>query len=345
MLNIIMSIKRYFVFILTLMLSGTFVAAQDTFSIVAVDTITGEIGGAGASCIDESAIPGGVLIISDIIPGRGTIHTQSYWNATNQQNAHNRMIEGMSPEEIIAWLVANDVQNNPQVRQYGITDFDSLGHPRSAAFTGTNCLNYKNHIVGPNYAIQGNILLGQQILDSMEARFLNTEGMLAEKLMAALQGAKVPGADTRCLNQGTSSLSAFVRVALPDDPPGSFWCDLVVPSTPYAVEPIDSLQVLFDQWLIWTQVNQQPYLQPNRAHVFPNPATNHVTFNINPDESDLQLKVRVYSITGKLMDELVWKREPIQLSTVDYPTGIYYFQVLNDAGIVDSGKFNILKSN
>lgn len=47
------------------------------------------------------------------------------------------MIEGMSPEEIIAWLVANDVQNNPQVRQYGITDFDSLGHPRSAAFTGT----------------------------------------------------------------------------------------------------------------------------------------------------------------------------------------------------------------
>lgn len=58
MLNIIMSIKRYFVFILTLMLSGTFVAAQDTFSIVAVDTITGEIGGAGASCIDESAIPG-----------------------------------------------------------------------------------------------------------------------------------------------------------------------------------------------------------------------------------------------------------------------------------------------
>ena len=86
--------------------------SQDTFSIIAVDTITGEIGGAGASCIDESAIPTGVLIINDILPGRGGIHTQAYWLSGNQQNAHNRMLEGMSPQEIIDWLVANDVQNN-----------------------------------------------------------------------------------------------------------------------------------------------------------------------------------------------------------------------------------------
>ena len=31
-------------------------SAQDTFSIVAVDTVTGQIGSAGASCIDNSAI-------------------------------------------------------------------------------------------------------------------------------------------------------------------------------------------------------------------------------------------------------------------------------------------------
>ena len=90
--------------------------AQDTFSIVAIDTITGEIGSAGASCIDETAITGGAIIISDVLPGRGAIHTQSYWNATNQTNAHNRMVEGMSPQEIIDWLQAHDVQNNPAVR-------------------------------------------------------------------------------------------------------------------------------------------------------------------------------------------------------------------------------------
>ncbi len=52
----------------TLAIMSNGVSAQDTFSIVAVDTITGEVGGAGASCLDDSAIAGGVLIISDIIP-------------------------------------------------------------------------------------------------------------------------------------------------------------------------------------------------------------------------------------------------------------------------------------
>ncbi|HOI32111.1 MAG TPA: hypothetical protein PLC47_05045, partial [Bacteroidales bacterium] len=63
------------------------VNAQDTFSIVAVDTITGEVGSAGASCLDNSAITGGAVIISDIIPGRGAIHTHSYWVSANQINA------------------------------------------------------------------------------------------------------------------------------------------------------------------------------------------------------------------------------------------------------------------
>ena len=64
------------VLVLFLLLSQL-VRSQDTFSIVAVDTVTGEIGSAGASCIDESQIEGGALIISDVIPGRGAIHTQS----------------------------------------------------------------------------------------------------------------------------------------------------------------------------------------------------------------------------------------------------------------------------
>jgi len=334
---------KYFLLLLAIVVQNYTGSAQDTFSIVAVDTITGEIGGAGASCIDESAIPGGVLIISDIIPGRGTIHTQSYWNATNQQNAHNRMMEGMSPAEIIAWLVANDVQNNPQIRQYGIVDVDDNGSPRSAAFTGTNCINYKNHIIGPNYAIQGNILLGQQILDSIESRFLNTEGTLPEKLMAALQGANVPGADTRCLNEGTSSRSAFISVAMPEDVPGNFWCHLVVPSTPYGVEPIDVLQELFDQWLVWTNLNDQPYIQPNKATIFPNPANDQITITINSAENLVPLSIKIFSSTGQVMEEAIWSGEPIILNTVKYSAGTYFYQVFGNQQILDYGKFNIIK--
>jgi uncharacterized Ntn-hydrolase superfamily protein len=194
--------------ILFTLIIGLYLSGQDTFSIVAVDLATGEVGSAGASCLDDDDIEGGVLIISDVHPGVGAIHTQSYWNPVNQQYARQLMIDGVAPEDIIDSLVANDVQNNPGIRQYGVVDIFG-DFARSAAFTGQNCLDYKNHITGTNYAIQGNILLGQQILDSMEAGFLNTEGSLVCKLMAAMQGANVAGADTRCMSNGTSSCPLF----------------------------------------------------------------------------------------------------------------------------------------
>src|SRR5678816_2557711 len=101
-------------------------------------------------------------------------------------------------------------------------------------------MDYKNHITGPGYSIQGNILLGPQILDSMEARYLNTSGTLACKLMAALQGAKVVGADTRCISYGISSFSAFIRVARPQDTAGTYILDLTVNTFPGGIEPIDT---------------------------------------------------------------------------------------------------------
>ena len=100
-------------------------SAQHTFSIVAIDSITGEIGSAGATCGDSIIWPGtpGAVLISDVIPGIGAIHTQSYYTENNQLNAQNRMLAGDSPQEIINWLVANDVASNPGIRQYGIIDF------------------------------------------------------------------------------------------------------------------------------------------------------------------------------------------------------------------------------
>ena len=335
--------KNILFFILLTFFLNVSLQSQDTFSIIAVDTVTGEIGGAGASCIDENAIPTGVLIINDIIPARGGIHTQAYWQPANQQNAHDRMVEGMSPQEIIDWLVANDVQNNPTIRQYGIVDTDEDGHPRSAAYTGVNCNNYKDHIVGPNYAIQGNILLGQHILDSMEARFLNTEGSLAEKLMAALQGANVPGADTRCLNEGVSSLSAFVRVATEDALPGNWWCDLLVPSTPYGVEPIDSLQVLFDSWLIWTGNEDEPFVQPNRAKVYPNPAKDRFTFSIAKTRGVEEISIQILSLDGRVMDEGEYTGHDITFDCVEYPAGIYLYRITSDGSTLDAGKISIQK--
>ena len=201
-------------------LSLSLLFSNDTFSIVAVDLNTGEIGSAGASCI------GGSIIISDIHPGVGAIHTQSYWNGTNQNNASSLMDNGASPAEIIDYLVNNDVSNNPSIRQYGVVDIIEGG--RSAAYTGENCSDYKGHILGDTYAIQGNILLGSEILENMENQFLSFDGDLSQKLMASLQGANIPGADIRCIDDSLSSLSAFIRLAQTDDVQGTFYLDINV---------------------------------------------------------------------------------------------------------------------
>ena len=234
--------KFILLFILLINLSTISSFGQDTFSIVAIDSLTREVGSAGASCIS------GAIIISDVHPGVGAIHTQSYWNAANQNNASNLMDQGSSPQEIIDWLVENDAQDNPLIRQYGIVDM--AGGGRSAAYTGENCFDYKNHILGQTYAIQGNILFGQEVLDNMEENFLNNDGPLTHKLMAALQGANIPGADTRCLSYGTSSLSAFIRLAKSGDNEDSLYLDLNVNTVIPGVEPIDSLQTLFDAWVL-----------------------------------------------------------------------------------------------
>ena len=212
-----------------------------TFSIVAVDLSNGQVGSAGASCI------GGSIIISDIHPGVGAIHTQSYWSGYNQIMASNLMDSGLSPDEIIDYLIENDVNNNPSIRQYGVVDIYEGG--RSAAYTGENCMDYKNHILGTNYAIQGNILLNEQVLMNIENNFNATIGTLSDKLMAALQGANMPGADSRCLDNETSSLSAFIRVAEPFDEADDFFLDLNINNTNNSQEPIDLLQDLYNEWL------------------------------------------------------------------------------------------------
>lgn len=221
---------------LTLMIAGT---AQATFSIVAVDTSNGAIGSAGASCID------GAVIISGVVENIGAVHTQAFWNATNQQNADSLMREGLTPDSIISWLVNNDSQNLSFRRQYGVVTLAGPG--ASAAFTGTGNADWKGHLTGFGYSIQGNILLGPQIVGDMETAFLNTEGPLEDKLMAALVAADVPGADTRCLDCDKPAISAFIKVVHPGDG-----------ETPYLFEnvdntscPVDPIPLLRDKYQLW----------------------------------------------------------------------------------------------
>ncbi len=92
---------KTFIYFLCYILANSLLLA--TFSIVAVDTTTGEVGSAGGSCI------AGSIIISDIHPGVGAIHTQSYYLQANQNYASTLMDQGFSPFEIMELLNRSEV--------------------------------------------------------------------------------------------------------------------------------------------------------------------------------------------------------------------------------------------
>lgn len=324
-------------------------AFADTFSICAVDLTTNQVGGAAASCYNTFP---GVLILSDVHPGVGVIHTQASWLAANQNYARTLMNQGLSPQQIIDSVVAHDAQNNPTVRQYGIVDLINGG--RYASYTGVNCTNWKGHLNGPVYSIQGNILLGPQIIDSMKARFLNTPGMLAIRLMAALQGAKVVGADTRCTGYNTSSSSAFIRVAKSTDPQnGPYWCDLSVNIPNSSLpnhDPIDSLQVLFNTWLstvglvgFSNNIPSEFTLYQNYPNPF-NPVTN-ISFDLAKQST---VKLVVYDIVGNEVAELINNLQfpagnyEFQFDASNLASGVYIYKLISD-NFTDAKKMTVVK--
>ena len=320
-----MRILRIIILLLAISLSTQ---AQDTFSIVAVDTATGEIGSAGASCIANS------FIISGLIQGVGVFHTQAAYLPGNQQNGYNFMEAGESPDQMIKSLKQSDVGGDSTVRQYGI----AVLKPgiRTAAYTGKNCMDYKNHIIRPTYTIQGNILLGQHVLDSMEARFLREPRSLAYKMMAALQGANIPGADSRCLTDNKPAISAFIRLSRATDSNDVDYMVLNVSNTKASQNPIDSLQKRFDKFIKnTTDIDRKtPVLT---AAVFPNPTNDKLTIRyFSADNRNAQLSI--YNIVGKMVyhKELPQGNE-YSLSVADLEKGLYFYAVKTNTGS-SSGK-------
>jgi uncharacterized Ntn-hydrolase superfamily protein len=329
----------YTVFYILILIFVLNVNAQDTFSIVAIDPVTGEVGSAGASCVTDCTI------LTDVHPGWGVIHTQASWLSANQVYARGLMNQHLSPQQIIDSVVAHDAQNNPTVRQYGIIDLVNGG--RTAAYTGTNCTNWKGHIIGVTYSIQGNILLGSQILDSMQARFNRTQGSLAQKLMAALQGAKVIGADTRCAVRNTSTQSAFIRVARTSDTLGTLMLNLKVLNAAVNHDPIDSLQVLFNGWL--TGVYGYSDIVPEKTVLYqnyPNPFNPSTNFKFSIKENSF-VSLKVYNLLGKEVATVInselkagtydMKWEPSKLAS-----GIYYFR-LSTEDFTDTKRMVLIK--
>jgi uncharacterized Ntn-hydrolase superfamily protein len=202
---------------------------------------------------------------------------------------------------------------------------------QTAAFTGTNCMNYKNHLLGPNYSIHGNILLGKLVLDSMEARFNREKGDLACKLMAAMQGAKMVGADSRCSGNGSSSLFAFLKVSSPtdafDNP--SFLVSLKTHANA-GIEPIDSLQTLFNAvktcTLDDTGLNSNSENLAEHVTIYPNPSNHEVIIKLNNSKTIYDYKF--LNSQGQIISQGSIQLEFI-LNTEKFNKGFYFIEIRN----------------
>ncbi|MEM6280198.1 MAG: DUF1028 domain-containing protein [Verrucomicrobiota bacterium] len=157
-----------------------------TFSIVAMDPETGEIGVAV-----QSRIVGVGAVVPFARAGVGAIATQAYANTGYGPLALQALEAGLSSEETRNLLVRDDPLR--EMRQFGLVSFDGS----SASFTGQRCLTWAGSIVGENFAVQGNILTGPTVVEAMAKAFGESEGILAERLIAALHAGQSAGGDSR----------------------------------------------------------------------------------------------------------------------------------------------------
>ncbi len=157
-----------------------------TFSIVAFDPARQEWGVAVASKF---------LAAGAVVPwaraGAGAVATQSYANTRFGPEGLNWMAQGLSAEETLARLLAEDPER--EKRQVGLVDRAG----RAAAFTGAECLPWAGHQIGEGFCCQGNLLVDARTLEAMAETFVKATGELADRLVTALLAGDRAGGDRR----------------------------------------------------------------------------------------------------------------------------------------------------
>jgi len=157
-----------------------------TFSIVAIDKETGEMGAAVQS---HWFSVGSSVIWAE--SGVGAICTQSFIEASYGPLGLDLMRAGKTAEEALAGLLRADKYE--AVRQVAMLD----GQGRVAAHTGRNCIPEAGHLTGDGFSCQANLMLKNTVWTAMAEAFEGTEGELVDRLMAALEAAQGEGGDIR----------------------------------------------------------------------------------------------------------------------------------------------------
>lgn len=166
-----------------------------TYSIVARDAVTGELGVAAQSC----AFALGVAV-TWARAGVGAVCTQGLTEPGYGPRCLDLMADGVSAEEALQRTRSADARSD--YRQVGVVDAEG----RAASFTGANSIDLTCHTQGDGYSVQANVMARPGVCSAMATAFESTTGALSARLLAALAAAQERGGDAR------GQMSAAMRV-------------------------------------------------------------------------------------------------------------------------------------
>jgi uncharacterized Ntn-hydrolase superfamily protein len=180
-----------------------------TFSIVARDPITGELG---------VAVQSHWFSVGAIVPwaeaGVGAVATQSFVDPSYGKLGLDLMRTGKSAPDALRSLLAGD--EGREVRQVAMIDTQG----RVNAWTGKNDIAAAGHFVGKDFSVQANLMANDRVWPAMARAFESTKGDLADRMLAALDAAQAAGGDIR----GRQSAALIVVTGKPS---GQAWKDRI----------------------------------------------------------------------------------------------------------------------
>jgi uncharacterized Ntn-hydrolase superfamily protein len=184
-----------------------------TFSIIAFDPATGELGVG----VQSRAFAAGAAV-PWAVAGVGAVATQASANRSYGPKAMALLQQGLSPAEVVKRITDGDPGRD--TRQVAVIDTKG----RSAVYTGTRVIDrnsdpndlvhlggYAGHVTGVNFSVQGNTLAGVEVVRAMAAAYEAGKGTMADRLMDALDAGQSKGGDTR----GMQSAGILVVKPLP----------------------------------------------------------------------------------------------------------------------------------
>src|SRR3954469_9514888 len=219
---------------------------QGTYSIVARDPDTGEVGVAVQSHWFSVG-----SIVSWARPGVGAVATAVIGGPAYGPGLLDLLAEGVEPSKALARLTSED--QRAAFRQVAVVD--AAG--RVAVHTGESCIAFAGDRTGDGYSVQANMMASPAVWPAMAEAFEASEGPLARRLLVALRAAEAAGGDAR------GRQSSAVVVAPAEGEPWRLSVDLRVEDHP---EPLDEIERLLDMAEAYKLANRADTLAGQGRH-------------------------------------------------------------------------------